>query len=63
MTLQLLWEEHRAVHPDGYGYSRFCDRRREAVFPFRGESEGPAQTGGLPLTPGHNKAGIGETRG
>jgi hypothetical protein len=24
MTLQLLWEEHRAVHPDGYGYSRFC---------------------------------------
>jgi transposase len=23
VTLQLLWEEHRAVHPDGYGYSRF----------------------------------------
>ena len=25
VTLQLLWEEHRAAHPDGYGYSRFCD--------------------------------------
>jgi transposase len=23
-TLQLLWEEYRAVHADGYGYSRFC---------------------------------------
>ena len=22
VTLQLLWEEHRSVHPDGYGYSR-----------------------------------------
>jgi hypothetical protein len=21
VTLQLLWEEHRGVHPDGYGYS------------------------------------------
>jgi transposase len=25
VTLRLLWEEHRAVHPDGYGYSRFCE--------------------------------------
>lgn len=25
VTLQLLWEEYRAQHPDGYGYSRFCD--------------------------------------
>jgi transposase len=24
VTLQLLWEEYRAVHPDGYGYSQFC---------------------------------------
>jgi transposase len=23
-TLQLLWEEYRAAHPDGYSYSRFC---------------------------------------
>jgi hypothetical protein len=22
VTLQLLWEEHRAIHADGYGYSR-----------------------------------------
>ena len=28
VTLQLLWEEHRAVHPDGYGYSRFCELYR-----------------------------------
>jgi transposase len=25
VTLQLLWEEHRAVYPDGYGYSRYCE--------------------------------------
>jgi len=25
VTLQLLWEEYREVHPDGYGYSRFCE--------------------------------------
>ena len=28
MTLQLIWEEHRAVHPDSYGYSRFCELYR-----------------------------------
>jgi len=28
VTLPLLWEEYRAVHPDGYGYSRFCDLYR-----------------------------------
>ncbi len=25
VTLQLLWEEHRAANPDGHGYSRFCE--------------------------------------
>jgi transposase len=25
VTLLLLWEEYRADHMDGYGYSRFCD--------------------------------------
>ena len=25
VTLRLLWEEHRAAHPEGYGYSRFCE--------------------------------------
>jgi transposase len=28
VTLQLLWGEHRTAHPDGYGYSRFCDLYR-----------------------------------
>jgi transposase len=28
VTLSLLWEEYRAVHPSGYGYSRFCDLYR-----------------------------------
>ena len=28
VTLSLLWEEYRAVHPEGYGYSRFCDLHR-----------------------------------
>ena len=25
VTLQLLWEEHRRNHPNGYGYSRCCE--------------------------------------
>jgi transposase len=25
VTLTVLWEEYRAVCPDGYGYSRFCE--------------------------------------
>lgn len=28
VTLALLWEEYRARHPKGYGYSRFCDLYR-----------------------------------
>jgi transposase len=28
VTLQLLWQEYRAVHPDGYGYSRYCELYR-----------------------------------
>src|SRR5688572_13567193 len=28
VTLQLLWEEYRARHPQGYGYSRFCELYR-----------------------------------
>ncbi len=28
VTLQLLWEEHRGAHPDGYGYSRYCELYR-----------------------------------
>jgi transposase len=29
VNLQILWEEYRAVHPAGYGYSRFCDLVRQ----------------------------------
>lgn len=29
VTLQLLWEEYRAVHPDGYRYSQFCHHYHE----------------------------------
>ena len=29
VTLFLLWEEYRAAHPDGYGYSRFCELYRD----------------------------------
>lgn len=28
VTLHLLWEEYRAVHADGYGYSQFCELYR-----------------------------------
>ena len=26
VTLMLLWEEYRAAHPEGFGYSWFCKR-------------------------------------
>jgi len=29
VTLQLLWLEYKAQHPEGYQYSRFCDLFRE----------------------------------
>lgn len=25
VTLKLLWQEYRQTHPEGYGYSRFCE--------------------------------------
>jgi transposase len=25
VTLQILWEEYRSIHPDGYGRSQFCE--------------------------------------
>jgi transposase len=28
VTLQLLWSEYRAAHPEGYGYSYFCQHYR-----------------------------------
>jgi len=29
VNLMVLWEEYRAGHPEGYGYSRFCELMRE----------------------------------
>lgn len=29
LTLQLLWEEYRQAHPDGYRYSWFCERYQQ----------------------------------
>jgi transposase len=31
VTLQLLWEEYRGEHPDGYGYTQFCEYYRRFV--------------------------------
>jgi len=31
VTLRLLWTEYREDHPDGYGYSQFCDLFRRYV--------------------------------
>jgi transposase len=28
LTLQLVWEEYKQAHPDGYQYSQFCDLYR-----------------------------------
>ena len=28
VTMTILWEEYREAHPEGYGYSRFCDLLR-----------------------------------
>jgi transposase len=30
VTLQLLWMEYRDLHPDGYGYTQFCQHYHEA---------------------------------
>ena len=31
VTLELLWQEYKAGHPDGYQYSWFCERYRQWV--------------------------------
>jgi len=41
-----LWEEYRAEHADGYGYSRFCDLYREwceTISPTMRQAHGPAE--------------------
>src|SRR5690606_34671881 len=29
VTLKLLWVEYKSAHPDGLGYSQFCERYRQ----------------------------------
>ena len=46
VTLLLLWEEYRAAHTDGYGYSRFCDLYgdwRGTISPTMRQTHGPAE--------------------
>ena len=46
VTLLLLWEEYRAAHGDGYGYSRICDLYRAwrgAISPTMRQTHGPAE--------------------
>jgi len=46
VTLLLLWEEYRAAHADGYGYSRFCDLYlawRGSISPTMRQAHGPAE--------------------
>ncbi|HZD29183.1 MAG TPA: IS21 family transposase [Xanthobacteraceae bacterium] len=46
VTLLLLWEEYRAEHADGYGYSRFCDLYRAwrgTISPTMRQTHGPAE--------------------
>lgn len=50
VTLTLLWQEYRASHPDGYGYTWFCDtyaaftRKMNPTFRNRHESGAVMQT-------------------
>ncbi len=34
VTLRLLWEEYRTQHPDGYGYTQFCEYYRRWKAPL-----------------------------
>jgi len=45
VTLMILWEEYRGVHPDGYAYSRYCQlfaRLSAACRPACGRTMSPA---------------------
>ena len=46
VTQLLLWEEYRAEHADGYGYSRFCDLYRDwckTISPTMRQTHGAAE--------------------
>lgn len=47
LTLQLVWEEYRVQHPEGYRYSRFC----EALPALASQAGGGAASG----TPGRRE--------
>ncbi|MBV9340523.1 MAG: transposase, partial [Acidobacteria bacterium] len=40
LTLQLLWQEYRQAHPEGYGYSCFCERYQQWRPPGCGAATG-----------------------
>jgi transposase len=50
MTLTLLWQEYRAAHPEGYGYTWFCEqydafkRRAHPTYRHRHEAGAVMQT-------------------
>src|ERR1700733_14763867 len=50
VTLTLLWQEYRAAHPEGYGYTWFCEtfgayqRRAHPTFRHRHEAGAVMQT-------------------
>jgi transposase len=50
VTLTLLWQEYRAAHPEGYGYTWFCEhfgaaqRRAHPTFCHRHEAGAVMQT-------------------
>lgn len=31
LTVKMLWEEYKAEHPDGLGYTQFCERIRNSI--------------------------------
>ena len=42
VTLQLLWEEYREAHAEGYGYSQFCEIYRRWAACRARRASGPA---------------------
>ena len=45
VTMMILWEEYREVHPEGYGYSRFCDLLRGFEAADAGDAPAPRRWG------------------
>lgn len=65
VTLKLLWIEYRDQHPDGYGYTQFCDYYRKWVqtqspsgrFPHQGGEELEVDYAGLAVPIGDPESG------